>query len=190
MLINLKLQSRFAEFKTSGLLPSPKGVALSVLRLTQRDKTTSGELAHAIEADPGLVARLIKLANHCQLPGARPTLAIRDAITLLGLNAVRGLALGVSLMAQRQSSPCPGFDFASFWSRNLACAVAMRTFLSMQVKSAPGRRSLHAGLAVPSGSIGSGVAVYRALCGSCWGRAVTAVCWSGSASPLSLTMPI
>ncbi len=153
MLINLKLQSRFAEFKTSGLLPSPKGVALSVLRLTQRDKTTSGELAHAIEADPGLVARLIKLANHCQLPGARPTLAIRDAITLLGLNAVRGLALGVSLMAQRQSSPCPGFDFASFWSRNLACAVAMRTF-SAHVRVLQADEAFTLGLLCQVGQLG------------------------------------
>ena len=153
MLINPKLQSRFTEFKTSGLLPSPKGVALSVLRLTQRDKTTSGELAHAIEADPGLVARLIKLANHCQLPGARPTLAIRDAITLLGLNAVRGLALGVSLMAQRQSSPCPGFDFSSFWSRNLACAVAMRTF-SMQARVLQADEAFTLGLLCQVGQLG------------------------------------
>jgi PAS domain S-box-containing protein len=123
---NPVLKSRFASLKTSGLLPSPKGAALAVLRLTQQDNSTSAELAHAIEADPALVARLIKLANSCQFAGARPILAIRDAISILGQNAVRGLALAVSLMGQRQVQSCPGFDYDAFWSRALACAVAMR----------------------------------------------------------------
>ncbi len=128
MLTNPKLQSRFPALKTSGLLPSPKGVALAVLRLTQQENTTPAQLAHAVEADPALAARLIKLANHCQLHGTRPILAIKDAIQNLGLNAVRGLALGVSLMASPQAGLCSGFDYAGFWSRNLARALAMRAF--------------------------------------------------------------
>ena len=123
---NPVLKSRFASLKTSGLLPSPKGAALAVLRLTQKDSSTAAELAHAVEADPALVARLIKLANSCQFAGTRPILAIRDAISILGQNAVRGLTLAVSLMGQRQVHSCPGFDYDAFWSRALARAVAMR----------------------------------------------------------------
>lgn len=128
MLLNPKLKSRFDRLKASGQLPSPKGAALAVLKLTQQDDTTSAVLARAVEADPALVARLIKLANSCQMPGARPILAVPDAIQILGLNAVRGLALGSSLMADRRSEHCPGFDYEQFWSYNLACAVAMRAF--------------------------------------------------------------
>ncbi len=126
MLLNPKLLSRFDALKASGLLPSPKGAALAVLKLTQQDSATSADLARAVEADPALVARLIKLANHCQMPGARPILAIPDAVQILGINAVRGLALGSSLMTQR--AHCQGFDYQCFWSYNLACAVAMRAF--------------------------------------------------------------
>jgi len=128
MLLNPKLQSRFHALKDAGLLPSPKGAALAVLKLTQQDRATASELAHAIEADPALVARLIKLANNCQMPGARPVLAIKDAIQVLGLNAVRGLALGSSLLADKHPTRCSAFDYNHFWSRNLACAVAMRAF--------------------------------------------------------------
>jgi PAS domain S-box-containing protein len=128
MLLNPKMLSRFDGLKASGLLPSPKGAALAVFKLTQQDDTTSSELAHAVEADPALVARVIKLANHCQMSGARPILAMPDAIHILGINAVRGLALGSSLMADRQRTRCRGFDFDRFWSYSLACAVAMRTF--------------------------------------------------------------
>ncbi len=122
------LQSRFEALKTSGLLPSPKGVALAVVGLTHQDNASTAQLVHAIEADPALVARLIKLANNCQLPGARTVLAIKDAVNLLGLRAVRGLALGFSLMAERHLGQCKAFDHAHFWSRNLARAVAMRGF--------------------------------------------------------------
>ena len=122
------LQAQFESLKASGLLPAPKGVALSILKLTQQDDSSSTDLARAIGADPALVARLIKLANNCLLSGARPALAIKDAIQTLGLNAVRGLVLASSLMADRQAASCVCFDYGTFWSRSLAVAVAMRAF--------------------------------------------------------------
>lgn len=127
MLTSTPQQARFAELKAAGRLPSPKGVALAVLRLTQQDNSSAAELTHAVEADPALVARLIKLANNCQLSGVRPILATRDAISILGYNAVRGLALAASLM-QASARLSQEFDYDAFWSRSLACAVAMRSF--------------------------------------------------------------
>lgn len=125
--MNPKLQAHFDKFKSSGLLPSPKGPALAVVKLTQQDDTTAVQLAQAIAADPALVARMLKLANSCRARGARPVLALKDAITILGLNAVRGLALGFSLMKHTPVHTCPGFDYQKFWSQNLACATAMQT---------------------------------------------------------------
>jgi PAS domain S-box-containing protein len=96
------------------------------MQLTRKDDVSSAQLAHAIQADPALVARLLKLANACRLPGARPILAIKDAVGILGLNAVRGLALGFSLMADKHSLACRSFKYSTYWSRNLARAVAMQ----------------------------------------------------------------
>ena len=124
--MNTRLQAHFDKFKTSGLLPSPKGPALVVLELTRQENTTSQQLAHAIQADPALVARMLKLANVCRPHGARPVLAIKDAIGLLGLNAVRGLTLGFSLLKDQQARRCRAFNYPAFWSRNLACATAMQ----------------------------------------------------------------
>jgi two-component system cell cycle response regulator len=124
--VNPKLQARFETLKASGFLPSPKGPALAVVQLTRQDNVSSAQLAHAIQADPALVARLLKLANACHGPGVRPVLAIQDAILLLGLTSVRGLALGFSLMTDKQAFRCHGFNYPAFWSRNLARAVAMQ----------------------------------------------------------------
>jgi PAS domain S-box-containing protein len=125
--MNPKLQAHFDKFKSSGLLPSPKGPALAVVKLTQQDDTSAAQLAQAIQADPALVARMLKLANSCHARGTRPILAIKDAITVLGLNAVRGLALGFSLVNNTPMHTCPGFDYPNFWSQNLARATAMQT---------------------------------------------------------------
>jgi PAS domain S-box-containing protein len=124
--VNPKLQARFETLKASGHLPSPKGLALTVVQLTRQDNVSSEQLAHAIQADPALVARLLKLANACHSPEARPVLAIKDAISILGLTSVRGLALGFSLMTDKQALRCRAFNYPAFWSRSLARAVAMQ----------------------------------------------------------------
>jgi CheY-like chemotaxis protein len=119
-------RAHFEQLKSSGLLPSPKGPALAVLGLTRRDNVSLAQLAQAVKADPALVALLLKLANVCRAPGGRPLLAIQDALSVLGLTAVRGLALGFSLMNDSRSGACRNFDYIAFWSRNLARAVAMQ----------------------------------------------------------------
>ena len=113
------------------MLPSPKGAALAVGQLTRQDNVSSAQLARAIQADPALVARLLKLANACRVPGGRPVLAIKNAISLLGLISVRGLALGFSLMTDKRALGCRAFDYPAFWSRNLARAVAMHALTAL-----------------------------------------------------------
>ena len=129
--MNPKLQSRFETLKATGLLPSPKGPALTLVELTRKENISTTLLARPIQADPVLMARLLKLANTCRSPGARPVLAIRDAIGILGLNTVRGLALADSLMADRQLLVCHAFDYPDFWSRSLARAVAMQALTTL-----------------------------------------------------------
>ena len=129
--MNPKLQARFETLKASGYLPSPKGPALAVVQLTRQDNVSATQLAHAIQADPALVARLLKLANACHARDGRPVLSIKDAISTLGLTSVRGLALGFSLMADKQSFRCREFNYPTFWSRNLARAVAMHALAAL-----------------------------------------------------------
>jgi PAS domain S-box-containing protein len=123
--MNPLLQARFETLKTSGLLPSPKGAALAVMQLSRQDNVSSAQLARAIQPDPALVARLLKLANACKASSARPILAIKDAISILGLTAVRGLALASSLLSDKHGHRCRAFDYPAFWSKSLARAVAM-----------------------------------------------------------------
>jgi diguanylate cyclase (GGDEF)-like protein len=120
---------RLQEIKALGDLPSPKGAALAVMRLTQKSDVSVAELAHAVQTDPALVGRLIKAAN-ASSRGARPVAAVQDALVLLGISTVRYLALSFSLVSGYRSGQCTKFNYPRFWSHSLACAVAMQTLAS------------------------------------------------------------
>jgi HD-like signal output (HDOD) protein len=115
----------FAEIKATDLLPSPKGVALNILRLCSKEDVALGDLAKAIQADPVLAGRVVKLANSAGLNRGRPVAAVTsDVLILVGVNSIRQLVLGMSLIKEYASGNCPAFDYADFWSRSIAMACA------------------------------------------------------------------
>lgn len=113
------------QLRLNGGLPSPKGVALAIMRISRREDATLEEIAKLVQTDPVTTARLLHMANAANF-AARPTAGIPEAILRLGLEAVRQLAMGFSLVDQYRAGPCKGFDYSKFWSQSLLMAVAMQ----------------------------------------------------------------
>ena len=120
---NMMSHSKFEELKAGGHLPSPKGVALQVIRLTQKEGVSNQRIAHAIKADPALSARVIKTANSQLAYHIRPIASIVDAVAVLGFNTVKNLVLGLSLMENNLDGTCHGFDYQNFWAHSLLTAI-------------------------------------------------------------------
>ena len=127
--MNIASQSKFDELKASGHLPSPKGIAMRVIELTRKDDVTNQEIARAIKSDPALSSRIIKVANALVAYQTRPIVSIVDAVTVLGLNTVRQLVLGLSLMDSSQKVACQKFDYQDFWARSLLTAIAAQNLV-------------------------------------------------------------
>ena len=123
----LLAQGGLERIEATGYLPSPGGVALEVMRLCQSEDTSLAKLARVVQSDPALSARLIRAANAPALARSRPTLAIRDALMVLGMPVVRQFALGFSLVSAHKTGACEGFDYGHFWSRSLLTALAAQT---------------------------------------------------------------
>ena len=123
MVINSKIEA----IKAS--LPSPKGVALQIIRLIQKDDVSNQEIAHAIKADPALSGRIIKLANARVAYQTRPIASIVDAVSVLGLNTVRQLVLGLSLIDDSRSGNCAAFNYQNFWARSLLTAITAQNLV-------------------------------------------------------------
>lgn len=142
----------FEQLKASGNLPSPKGVALAILRATQREDASFSELARIIKSDPAFVGRLIKSANSVNAHPGRPVVSVQDALVVLGMPAVRNLALGFSLLSQYRQGACRSFDYAAFWSSSLATALAFQV-LTLRTRAAQPEESFSVGLLARIGEL-------------------------------------
>ncbi|HEX5270421.1 MAG TPA: HDOD domain-containing protein, partial [Gemmataceae bacterium] len=116
--------TRFDELKATNQLPSPTGVALEILRLAGSEKATAHDIAHAVQSDPALAGRILKIANSAVAGRSRPVASVREAVTHLGVRLVRNVALGFSLVSQSGRGGCHDFDYRTFWSASLATGVA------------------------------------------------------------------
>ena len=122
-------KTKFHELKATGLLPSPKGVALAIMELAQNENVTNATMTRTIQADPALAARIVNAANTAQFAGRRPVASIADAVVVLGLSAVRQIALGISLVSEYRDGKCESFDYKRFWSSSLVTALAMQAIV-------------------------------------------------------------
>lgn len=124
---------RYAQLKAAGDLPSPRGVALAIIQLTQTPDVSLAQLGRVIKGDPAFVGRLIKAANGLVAESRRAIVSVQEALMVLGLPAVRTLALGFSLLSAYRKGACQGFDYPCFWSSALLMANAMQA-LSQRVR--------------------------------------------------------
>ena len=121
--------NRFAQLKATGDLPSPRGVALAIIRLTQDEEVSIPELARVIKGDPAFVGRLVKAANGLVGMQRRAVVSVQEALMVLGLPAVRTMALGFSLLSSYRKGTCVGFDYIRFWSSSLVMALSMQALM-------------------------------------------------------------
>lgn len=105
------------------LLPPLPAIALKLLQLLGRDDCDVQELARLIEQDPGLAARIVGIANSAYFARPTPVCSVADAIVrVLGLNLVRGIAIGIALSKPFDPSACPDFQLDRYWYRAMCSA--------------------------------------------------------------------
>ena len=129
------IRREFDELKNSGRLPSPSGVGLKILNLTQSNDWSIDDLATTISADPALTGRIVKIANSAISGSGEGVSTLREAALRIGVRAISNHALGFSLVAGNRSGACAAFDYERFWSESLARAVASQ-ILSKQLRRA------------------------------------------------------
>jgi diguanylate cyclase (GGDEF)-like protein len=109
-------------------LPSLPTVAIKVLELSRREDASVDELAVAIQQDPALTAKVLRMVNSSLYGLSREIGSINQAVGLLGLRSVKVMALSFSLVESVAGDDSDGFDYAAYWRRALTTAVAARLF--------------------------------------------------------------
>lgn len=142
----------FHELKTSNRLPSPSGTALEIMKLLQRDDVEIEQVAQLIKLDPALSGRILQLSNSAAMGLSRAISNINEAIMMMGMTAVKNFALSLSIIGNDSYSRCPSFDYAAYWSKSLAMAVAI-TRLSVRERVISSEESFTLGLLADIGRL-------------------------------------
>jgi diguanylate cyclase (GGDEF)-like protein len=107
-------------------LPSLPAAALRVVELAGNPDADMTATAAAISVDPALTAKILRIANSPLYTNTRKTENLRQALTLLGLNATLTLALGFSLSHAFRSSLGRSIDRDMIWRRSVLSAGTCR----------------------------------------------------------------
>jgi diguanylate cyclase (GGDEF)-like protein len=105
-------------------LPSPPTIAVRILEVVRRDDFSFVELAHVIQTDPALTGRVLRIANSSFYSLSRNVTSIETAVAVMGVNAVKNIALSFILAQAFQGPRGERFDFDRIWRRSITAAVA------------------------------------------------------------------
>jgi HD-like signal output (HDOD) protein len=102
-------------------------VTAKIIATVENPNSTAAALHKIVAHDPALVTRILKVVNSAfyGLPGQIGS--IERAIVLLGLNAVKNIAVAASIgQLFRGSKLCEGYTAKDLWTHCIATAVAAR----------------------------------------------------------------
>ena len=97
---NLKTQELIEEMRSKGNLPAINENVQAITQITHQSHTRAVDLATVIMRDCGLTSNILATANSVMYRPRYPIKTVTYAVTFLGFEKVRSLALGLSMFNQ------------------------------------------------------------------------------------------
>ncbi len=108
-------------------LPSLPAIALQVLEMAQKEQVDLGEIARIISKDPALSSKILRTVNSTFYGRSQSISTISHALVILGLQSVKTLVLGFSLVSNLTKTKARGFKHLTYWRRSIYAATAAHT---------------------------------------------------------------
>lgn len=118
------IQLALAKLNALATLPE---VTAKIIQTVEDPKSSAAQLHKIVSHDPALVTRILKVVNSAfyGLPGQ--IASVERAIVLLGLNAVKNIAVAASLGQMfRGVKLCDGYTARDLWTHCIGVAVVAR----------------------------------------------------------------
>ena len=127
-------------------LPTLPATAIEIVCLCNDDDVEITQLADVLSHDPSLAMQVIRLANSARYCRRQDVTSIPDACVLLGMRALKIMALGFSLTKSVSGNEnSPSFNYQRYWQHSVCMAVAARNF-SRVTQTAQGDHAFLCGL--------------------------------------------
>jgi len=108
-------------------LPVLPSAVTEVLRLTESATSSAGAVAQAVQQDPVLAARVLRIANSGYFNFHSSVSGVQQAVTLMGLDLVRSVVVGAAISRLlRPDHTVPGFSLQRFWRHSAMTASGSR----------------------------------------------------------------
>lgn len=126
-------------------MPTPPTVVVQLLDLTKKSDVSIQEIANVIGLDPALTAKVLRFVNSPMAGVAREVTSLHQAISLIGIRAIKMMALSFAVVGKSKEVACREFNYEQFVLESLACGAAART-LASTTRWAPAQEAFVAGL--------------------------------------------
>lgn len=112
-------------------LPTISFVASQINAEEKKESLTAKSLSEIIARDPALTSKVLKLANSAYYGLIKQVNTLDRAVTVLGFNTIKSLALTVAVYNFFKSDLGKSVDIKGLWFHSLGCAVASKALISM-----------------------------------------------------------
>ncbi len=108
-------------------LPTLPEIGVEILRLAADPDVSMDDMSNVINRDPSLAARVLKVANSPFYGMPRQVDSLQLALVILGLEEVRNLALGITLLRViKDLDTHVSYDRKKFWVHSTGCGIVAR----------------------------------------------------------------
>ncbi|MGD9385292.1 MAG: HDOD domain-containing protein [Thioalkalispiraceae bacterium] len=104
-------------------LVSLPGVFVRINEMIESQESTAAEIATVLSQDPGLTARLLRIANSPFYGLSKEVDSVSRAITIIGTQRLRDLVLATCAVEAFEGIPNELVTMDDFWAHSLYCAL-------------------------------------------------------------------
>jgi HD-like signal output (HDOD) protein len=109
---------------TKGLELRPLASAMeNLLATTANPQCSVDDVAQVIMQDQSIAVRVLKLANSSAYSRGRPLNGVKEAVGRIGIQEIRQLTLGLSVLEQYEGAIAGHLEPHWFWEHSLACGA-------------------------------------------------------------------
>ncbi len=127
-------------------LPPLPAIALRVIQVAQNPKSSAAELALVVSADPGLSARILRIANSAAYRRLRPVTSVQESLVVLGFVQARNVAVSSAITSAFAPDALHAlFRIDMFWRHSIAVAFKASD-LAMKSRRLDGPSAFTAGI--------------------------------------------
>ena len=115
-------------------LPSLPSLYMELMKELESDDPSTKRIAAIISKDPGMTAKILQMVNSAFFGLRRQVSNPADAVSLLGIDIVKSLALSIHIFSQFNNIRIPGLSLENMWEHNMKVAL-----LAKQIAKAEGQ---------------------------------------------------